>query len=118
MPSQSPVVIYVDIDDTLIRSIGSKRIPITAAINHVRSLHADGAHLYCWSTGGNYAHTIAKELNLDHCFLAFLPKPQILLDDQPPAEWRRLITIHPLQCESQSLINYRQMLDTGNRPAT
>jgi hypothetical protein len=28
--------IYVDIDDTLIRSYGSKRIPITATVEHVK----------------------------------------------------------------------------------
>ena len=27
---------------------------------------------------------------------AFLPKPNVLIDDQPPAEWRDLTVLHPL----------------------
>jgi hypothetical protein len=47
-----PLVVYVDIDDTLICSFGSKRIPMPHTIDRVRQLHADGSELYCWSSGG------------------------------------------------------------------
>lgn len=58
-PSEARVV-YVDIDDTLARSFGSKR--------------------------------------LSECFVAYLPKPQLLLDDQHPSEWRTLRWAHPNGC--------------------
>ena len=111
-PANQPLIIYVDIDDTLIRSVGPKHIPIPATIAHVRRLHADGATLYCWSTGGAaYARQIAEELTLANLFQAFLPKPQIMLDDQPFGDWRRLICVHPLKCDSESVDTYHQSLD-------
>lgn len=36
MPSDRSPVIYVDVDDTLVRSFGSKRIPIGAMVARVR----------------------------------------------------------------------------------
>ncbi|WP_292770475.1 hypothetical protein [Nostoc sp. NOS(2021)] len=71
--------IYVDIDDTLVRSYGAKRIPITATIEHVKELKKQGAKLYCWSSGGSeYAKNTARELGILEIFEAFLPKPQML----------------------------------------
>ena len=115
--SQPPLVVYVDVDDTLVRSVGTKRIPMTGAVEHVRSLHADGAHLFCWSSGGGeYARSVAEELGIAACFVAFLPKPHVLLDDQPIGSWRRLVTVHPVQCESESVATYREALASGRRP--
>ena len=37
------MVAYVDVDDTLIRSFGSKRIPMTEMVAFVRSLKQQGA---------------------------------------------------------------------------
>src|SRR5687767_13723477 len=84
-----PRVIFVDVDDTLVRSVGTKRIPMPAVVARVRELHAQGALLYLWSSGGaEYAKASAAELSIDHCFLAFLPKPDAYLDDQAVHEWR------------------------------
>lgn len=95
-PSMPPLVVYVDVDDTLIRSIGNTRIPIPAAIRHVQSLFEDGATLYCWSAGGAaYAQASAEEVGLAACFTAFLPKPQVIIDDQPIHDWRRLLHVYP-----------------------
>jgi hypothetical protein len=44
-PGRLPLVVYVDVDDTLIRTAGSKRIPIGSVIEHVRALAAAGAEL-------------------------------------------------------------------------
>lgn len=64
--------IYVDVDDTLVRTAGSKRIPIPVVIQHIRELHRDGALLYCWSSGGpDYARKSAEELDISQCFTAF-----------------------------------------------
>ena len=63
------LVVYVDVDDTLVRTVGAKRIPITIAIDHVRALAANGAILYCWSSGGReYAKASAEELGIAQLF--------------------------------------------------
>ena len=106
-----PLVIYVDVDDTFVRSYGSKRIPIPAVIQHIRDLKRQGAHLYCWSSGGaEYAQASAEEFALDDCFVAFLPKPQVLLDDQKVSEWRGLLQVHPATGVSQTLAEYQSLL--------
>jgi hypothetical protein len=42
------LIVYVDIDGTLVRSFGAKRIPMMEMVRHVRDLHRDGASLYAW----------------------------------------------------------------------
>jgi predicted HAD superfamily phosphohydrolase YqeG len=94
-------IIFVDVDDTLVRSAGSKRIPVTAVALKVAALKEAGATLYRWSTGGaEYAREVARELGLEHCFVAFLPKPTIMVDDQAPAEWRLCRHVHPFNVDS------------------
>jgi hypothetical protein len=101
------LVAYVDVDDTLVRSFGSKRIPMTEMVSHVRDLHRDGVVLYAWSSGGaDYAREAAAELGLESCFRAFLPKPNIVIDDQAPADWRRLIHVHPAEATSKTVRQY------------
>lgn len=95
------MVIYVDVDDTFVRSYGTKRIPIPSVIGTIRQLYAQGEALYCWSSGGaEYAHASAEEFGIADCFQAFLPKPDVLLDDQMIADWRRLRQVHPNECET------------------
>lgn len=82
-------VVFVDVDDTLMRSVGTKRIPMPAVVAHVRAMYEQGVALYLWSSGGTeYARASAAELGIEHCFLAFLPKPDAYLDDQPVSDWR------------------------------
>ena len=102
-----PPIVYVDVDDTLVRSYGTKRIPITAVVQRIRELHRAGFILYCWSAGGaDYCQTIAVELGIADCFRAYLPKPQILIDDQHPSEWRGLRWIHTNEAASMSPSEY------------
>src|SRR3981189_38569 len=90
------LVVYVDIDDTLVRSAGTKRVPMTAMLDCIRDLAAAGAELYAWSSGGGpYARESARELGVEELFRAFLPKPHVMIDDQPASEWRRLVYVHP-----------------------
>jgi len=108
MMTQFPMVVYVDVDDTLVRSFGSKRIPMTEMVTHVRALARDGAVLYCWSSGGaDYARAAAAELGIEECFAGFLPKPHVMIDDQPPAEWRRTVHFHPGEAVAKTLDDYR-----------
>ncbi len=101
LPAARPRVVFVDVDDTLVRSFGGKRIPMTPVIAAVQELHAAGNTLYAWSRGGaDYARSIAEEWGLTPCFIAYLPKPDVLLDDQPVSQWRHLIEVHPNQVRS------------------
>ena len=62
-------VVFVDVDDTLVRSAGTKRIPMPRTVARVKQLHAQGA-----------------EPGINDC--AFLPKPAVIIDDQPVGDWR------------------------------
>ena len=89
-------IIFVDVDDTLIRSVGARRIPMPGVVAKVRALYEDGAEMYLWSSGGaEYARSSAKELKLEECFAAFLPKPTSYIDDQPFGEWRFCKHVYP-----------------------
>ena len=89
-------VVYVDVDDTLIRSVGPKRIPMPSVVARVKALFDDGATLYLWSSGGaEYARAAAAELGLEQCFVGFLPKPDAYLDDQPVHEWKYCTHVLP-----------------------
>lgn len=106
-----PLYIYVDVDETLLRNFGTKQIPMLNVVEHVKKLYEQGAILYCWSSGGaNYARESAQKLGIDQCFVAFLPKPQVLIDDLKLANWRTLEEIHPNSCNSYSLNDYRRLL--------
>lgn len=39
-------VIFIDVDDTLVRSVGSKRIPMSLSIQGVKRLKEQGHRLY------------------------------------------------------------------------
>lgn len=98
LPTPRPVI-YVDVDDTLIRTVGTKRIPMPSVVAYVRRMRADGAELYCWSTGGAaYARAAADELGLAGCFKDFLPKPHVIVDDQAVADWRTCAHLLPANC--------------------
>jgi len=93
-------VVYVDIDDTMVRSVGAKRIPMPSVIANVRRLKNEGAVLYLWSSGGaEYCKTTAVELGIIDCFEAFLPKPTVYVDDQSVNEWRDCKHLYPAQAE-------------------
>lgn len=103
------LVVYVDVDDTLVRSAGSKRIPIPHVIQHVRDLAEGGATIYLWSrAGAEYARASAVELGVADCFRAFLPKPNVMLDDESFASWRGIAEIHPSSCHGLSIDDYRR----------
>jgi len=103
VPTQPARVIFVDVDDTLVRSFGSKRIPMTPMVERIAALKAAGAALYCWSSGGAaYAEASARERGIHDCFTAFLPKPHVLIDDVSITSWK-LIQLHPNECLSASV---------------
>ncbi len=109
-----PLVAYIDVDDTLVRSFGSKRIPMSEVIRHIRALHEAGFVLYCWSSGGAlYAERSAQELGLSDCFVAYLPKPNVLVDDMKVESWPSFIQVHPNEAVSKTAHDYEAALQRG-----
>lgn len=111
-----PLVIFVDVDDTFVRSFGTKRMPIPSVVQHVKELYEQGATLYCWSSGGaDYARQSAQEFGIEYCFTAFLPKPHILIDDQECTSWDNFLQIHPLGITEEGVAQYQKALQSKNR---
>jgi hypothetical protein len=105
---------YVDVDihDTIVRSAGLRRIPIPRIIKPVRASKAQGAVLLCWCAGGaEYAKRSAQEFGIADCFLAYLPKPSILIDDHEVTAWPRVIQVHPSGCSQRTLDDYSAELE-------
>ena len=106
-----PTYIFVDVDETFVRNYGKKRIPMPHVIEHIKELKKDGAIMYCWSSGGAaYAEASAKEFGIEQCFIGFLPKPEIMIDDLKFTQWRDLLEIHPNACHSQTLESYKKTI--------
>lgn len=106
-----PFYVYVDVDETFVRSYGAKRVPIPSVISHVKYLKEQGAILYCWSSGGSeYAKESAAEFGIDYCFSGFLPKPEVAIDDMEFNSWRNLLQIHPNECDGQTIESYRETI--------
>lgn len=104
-----PTYIYVDVDETFVRNYSTKRIPMPPVIEHIKKLKEAGATMYCWSSGGaKYAEESAKEFGIENCFVCFLPKPEIMIDDLNFSQWRGLLQIHPNECSRHTLESYIQ----------
>jgi len=111
------LIVFVDVDDTLVRSTGNSRIPMVQVVDHIRSLADSGATLYCWSFGGpDYAKDSAEELGISECFAGYLPKPNVFLDDQSPETWTRTIHVHPLSVSGKSTEDYLHAIDSEKPP--
>lgn len=101
------MIVYVDVDETLVRSVGTTRIPIPSVVEHIRQLKTDRAELYLWSAGGaDYCRRTARELEIEDCFVTFLPKPRIMIDDQEVKDWVFCTTFHPSSCAGKTLQDY------------
>ena len=97
-------IIYVDVDDTIMRSFGSKRIQMPLVITEIKKLYDMGHTLYCWSSGGKaYAKESDIFLEIDYCFVDFLPKPKIMIDDMSFNKWDYLEHILPLNLNADKL---------------
>lgn len=112
MTNHRPLIVFVDVDETFVRSFGSKRIPIVNVLRHIRMLSSQGAVLYCWSTGGaEYAKQSAIEFQIEDCFSGFLPKPSVLIDDQSVSEWRQLVEVDPNEVPADGISGYLALLN-------
>lgn len=83
------VNVYVDVDLTLVDPVG-RMLP--GADDAMRRLHQAGCHLFLWSTGGGqYCRDVAERLGIVQLFEAFLPKPDIFIDDMPSTIFNGLL---------------------------
>lgn len=88
-------IIYCDVDNTLIDHNNSPKKNTLKYLEYARS---KGAVLYLWSQGGaDYCRDIANQLGITHWFKAFLPKPEIVVDDLPIKAPFISKHIHPIQ---------------------
>jgi hypothetical protein len=89
---------FIDIDDTMIRSIGTKRIPITDTIKFIKNIDTKIDSIYLWSRGGaEYTKEIADSLGIAHLISGFLPKPDVMIDDQRISDWAHLKQLYPTE---------------------
>lgn len=106
-----PFYVFVDVDDTFVRSFGTKRIPIPPVIKHVKALYEEGAVMYCWSSGGaKYAQESAIEFGIEECFIGFLPKPDVAIDDLQFSNWTTLLQVHPNSCPDNTIASYKEKI--------
>ena len=111
MRTDRRLIVYVDVDDTLVRSAGTKTMPIPNVVEHVKQLADSGAEIYCWSSvGAEYARSTAQNLGIERCFAAFLPKPNVVIDDQAIPDWKCFATVHPLNI-AKSVDEYKAVID-------
>jgi hypothetical protein len=112
MPSERPLCIYVDVDNTLVHSASGKTIPNSNLVARVRQWKAEGALLYCWSShGAAHAQQTAEYLKIRDCFLGFLTKPHVLVDDQSIRCWPYFLELFPARAETVSSADMRDELD-------
>lgn len=108
---KKPFNVYVDVDETFVRNYGTKRIPVSRVIEHIKDLKSQGAVLFCWSSGGaDYARESAKEFGIEDQFEIFLPKPEVVLDDMQFSQWRNLLEVHPNECVGNTVQSYRDKI--------
>ena len=106
-----PFYVYIDVDETFVRNYGAKRIPMPAVIEHVKVLKEQGAVMYCWSSGGaKYAQESAREFGIEQCFIGFLPKPELVIDDISFSQWRNLVQVHPNECSGNTIKSYKEKI--------
>ena len=90
----SNVVIYVDVDLTLVDELQRLK---PNAWEGLLTLREAGCRLMLWSTnGGDYCRQIAERHEIAALFEAFLPKPDLYIDDMPA-----------------TFLNSHQVLDVG-----
>ncbi len=115
MAPEAPLCIYIDVDQTLVRTTAGRRSPNQELCQKLREWKAAGAALYCWSSqGADYARRAAQECRVADCFVAFLAKPHVLVDDQKIEGGR--LQLAPTTAARLSVVDIRTQLDTPEPP--
>lgn len=89
MPKMRNVNVFIDVDLTLVDHQG---VLLPNVAEAMQILHDGGCHLFLWSTGGaDYCRRTAERAGVEHLFEAFLPKPDIYVDDMPSTIFNGLL---------------------------
>jgi hypothetical protein len=89
MPRMRNVNVFVDVDLTMVDHAG---VLLPGAVDAIKTLHQAGCHLFLWSTGGrDYCKQTAERAGIADLFEAFLPKPDIYIDDMPSTIFNGLL---------------------------
>jgi hypothetical protein len=105
------MIIYVDANALFTQAADATRTPAQSVIKHVRSLHLAGVELYCWSAaGGAFCEEVVREMGLEACFRACLPKPNVIIDRERVTEWTSLVHSHPSDCRFRTITDYQREL--------
>lgn len=89
------MILYVDVDDTI---IDHHDVPKQHVLKFLEYARSQGCQLYLWSQGGgDYCLEIAEKLGIKDWFLAFLPKPDVCVDDLEINARFIQKHIHPIQ---------------------
>jgi hypothetical protein len=94
LPWNRKSIIYIDVDDTLIRTFGTKQIPIPRSADYFRRMHMS------YTDGVELEQTILETLrqssvSISDLSASFLPKPDIVLDDRLEILLEHCEFIHP-----------------------
>ena len=120
MPRMKNVNIFVDVDLTVVDEQG-RLLP--NAVEGLLTLREAGCRLFLWSTGGaDYCRQIAERYEMAPLFDAFLPKPDLYVDDMPSTFFNSLVLNvcdHPdWQALADEIVKNHVALPPSTRRAT
>ena len=105
LSNDKKTVVFIDVDDPKLG--GTDASDTDALARHVRELHDRGLVLYCWSSSGaDDCRDLAKQLGIVDCFVGFLPKPDVMIDEKHPSEWGNLRWLHRGEAPSVTTQGY------------
>jgi len=88
-------VVYVDVDDTIMDRHDHPKPSVIEFLHYAKSR---GCRLFLWSQAGDdYCKEHAERLGIAHLFQAFLPKPDIAVDDLQITTRFIRAWFHPIQ---------------------
>jgi hypothetical protein len=90
------MIYFIDVDDTLVRTAGTTVIPMPRTVDFIKAHASPENTIYLWSRGGaDYARQRARAVGVESPIEGFLPKPDVIIDDQSLLDWTHLSTFHP-----------------------
>src|SRR5262245_43402278 len=97
------VNIYVDVDLTVVDHLGQL---LPQAIEGLLTLREADCKLFLWSNNGaEYCRQIAERYEMTPLFEAFLPKPDIYIDDMPGS------VLSPMMCDVNCEPSWQELAD-------
>ena len=90
------IFIYVDVDNTLVRTVRGTELPIPKVVRHIKKLHHEGALLYCSVTVARTMlakpHNVWESMRVS---LVFSESPKFSSTMNELEEWPCVVDVHP-----------------------